>query len=177
MLEAFPGTLLRPKSFGSKRPWQISAPMTFIMMKQHFCEENVYCDRMRSFLPLFLGAVTAVAQPSDTYDPGKQLEAHRPVRAVTDPGVVTTRQSITPAGVPTVFNGRVYAVAFGSSASEMWVLNATNVFRLDWRTNKILDRIALGGTPGLQSLQWDSSTGRALASAVVRASGVQLLGF
>jgi len=42
-------------------------------------------------------------------------------RAVTDPGVITTRQTITPAGVPTVFDGRVYGVAFGEDASNIWV--------------------------------------------------------
>ena len=42
----------------------------------------------------------------------------RPARAVTDPDVATTRQATTPAGVQSVFDGRVYGVAFGSSASE-----------------------------------------------------------
>ena len=32
--------------------------------------------------------------------------AQSPVRSVTDPGVVTTRQSITPAGVPAIFEGK-----------------------------------------------------------------------
>ena len=40
---------------------------------------------------------------------GQTLDTPR--RAVTDPGVVTTRQSITPAGVPMVFDGRVFGVA------------------------------------------------------------------
>ena len=40
----------------------------------------------------------------------------KPVRSVTDPGVVTTRQTITPAGVQTIFDGRVYGVAFGASS-------------------------------------------------------------
>lgn len=61
-----------------------------------------------------------------------------PVRAVTDPGVVTTRQAITPAGVPMVFDGRVHGVTFGKSATDLWVLNATRLYRLDWRANKIL---------------------------------------
>ena len=32
-----------------------------------------------------------------------------PARFVTDPGVITTRQAITPAGVQAIFDGRVYA--------------------------------------------------------------------
>ena len=35
-------------------------------------------------------------------------------RGVTDPGVVTTRQAITPAGVQSVFDGRVYGITFGA---------------------------------------------------------------
>ncbi|MEY3284415.1 MAG: hypothetical protein RIR86_2428, partial [Acidobacteriota bacterium] len=37
----------------------------------------------------------------------------QPARAVTDPGVVTTRQNITPAGVQSIFDGRVYGLSFG----------------------------------------------------------------
>lgn len=62
-----------------------------------------------------------------------------PVRSVTDPGVVTTRQAITPAGVPTVFEGRVAGVAFGPEGSELWVANATRIYRLDWKANRVLD--------------------------------------
>ncbi len=47
-----------------------------------------------------------------------------PVPAVTDPGVVTTRQAITPAGIQSVFDGRVYGVTFGESTEEMWVLTS-----------------------------------------------------
>ncbi|MBI4902306.1 MAG: bifunctional YncE family protein/alkaline phosphatase family protein [Acidobacteria bacterium] len=76
----------------------------------------------------------------------------RPQRAVVDPGVVTTRQAITPAGVPTVFQGRVYGVAW-ASADELWVLHATEVYRLDWKTNRVVSRVAHGGTPGIQSIR------------------------
>ena len=81
-------------------------------------------------------------------------QVDRPVRAVPDPGVITTRQTITPAGVPTVFQGRVYGVAFGPDPSELWVLNANHVYRLDWRQNKVLGRVVHGGAPGLQSLSF-----------------------
>ena len=76
----------------------------------------------------------------------------RPVRAVPDPGVITTRQTITPAGVPTIFQGRVYGVAFGQNSSEMWVLNTNHVYRLDWRQNKVLGRVVHGGAPGLPGI-------------------------
>ena len=80
----------------------------------------------------------------------------RPVRAVTDPGVVTTRQAITPAGTPSVFSGRAYGVAWSKDPSRLWVLHATHLYLLDWRTNTVVSRIAHGGTPGNQAI---ASTG------------------
>ncbi|MBL8216460.1 MAG: bifunctional YncE family protein/alkaline phosphatase family protein [Bryobacterales bacterium] len=102
----------------------------------------------------------------------------QPVRAVTDPGVVTTRQAITPAGVPAVFQGRVYAVDFGKDSSELWVLSATHVNRLDWRQNRVLDAIPLGGSPGLQGLRYSPTLDAALTVAATRdAKGVRLSRF
>ncbi len=99
--------------------------------------------------------------------------AEQPVRSVTDPGVVTTRQLITPAGVPTVFQGRVYGVAFGAKPAELWVLGATHVYQLDWRENRVLGRTALGGTPALQGLRFN---GKPVYTVNSRAQGVQLGG-
>lgn len=90
-------------------------------------------------------------------------------RAVTDPGTITTRQAITPAGVPTVFDGRVYGVAFGEDASTIWVANAEKLFQLDWRQNRSLEAIMLNGLPGLQGIQFDSVAKRPLLSAQRRA--------
>jgi len=87
-----------------------------------------------------------------------------------DPGVVTTRQEITPAGIQTVFQGRVYGVTFGASPSELWVLTASEVVRLDWSANKVLGRFSLGGNPGLQGIHYDAGTGRVLVSMARPAS-------
>jgi YVTN family beta-propeller protein len=76
----------------------------------------------------------------------------KPVRGVSDPGVVTTRQSITPAGVPTVFAGKVHGVAFGKSADELWVLTGSHLFGLDWRKNETQWSAAHRGFPGLLGL-------------------------
>jgi YVTN family beta-propeller protein len=94
---------------------------------------------MRAILVLF--CMTLQAQTGD-----------KPVRAVTDPGVVTTRQAITPAGVPMVFEGRVHGVVFGKTAAELWVLNASRLYRLDWRANRIVETVAHEGSPGLQGI-------------------------
>ncbi|MBN9663049.1 MAG: hypothetical protein J0H49_32925 [Acidobacteria bacterium] len=76
----------------------------------------------------------------------------RPVRAVTDPGVITTRQSITPAGIPLVFQGKVYGVAFGKEDAEIWVLNQTQLYQVDWRSGRILSNLAHNSTPAYQGL-------------------------
>lgn len=90
----------------------------------------------------------------------------QPVRAVPDPGTVTTRQAITPAGVPAVFQGRIYAVRFTSNPTELWTLGVSHAYRLDWKQNKVLERVDIGGTPGLQGLAIDATTGRAFAAGV-----------
>ncbi len=78
----------------------------------------------------------------------------RPVRAVTDPGVVTTRQGITPAGVPSVFQGRVYGVQFRSE-SEIQVLTGAGVYRMDWRQNRVLRHTEMKGRAGIQAIDGD----------------------
>src|SRR5499433_1366889 len=117
---------------------------------------------MKTFAAFVLFLTVATAQTPD-----------KPVRAVTDPGVVTTRQAITPAGVPTVFQGRVYGVAFGTNPSELWVLNATRVYRLDWNQNRVLDNVPLTGTPGLQGIRFDAGRGAPLF-ALTKARKVEL---
>src|SRR6516165_1057638 len=97
---------------------------------------------------------------------GQTIE--KPSRSVTDPGVVTTRQAITPAGVPSVFQGRVYGVAWAGDSGDLWVLHATQVYRLDWKNNRIAARIPHDGTPGNQSIVTDPVTGDALIGQSMR---------
>ena len=92
------------------------------------------------------------------------IALHAQVRSVTDPGVVTTRQTITPAGVPTIFDGRVYGVAFGARAGEIWVLTASQVYRLDWRANRVVKSMPHAGSAGLQGIRFDSASSRALVA-------------
>jgi YVTN family beta-propeller protein len=47
--------------------------------------------------------------------------AQGPPRSVSDPGVITTRQAITPAGVQAIFNGRVLVASFCGSDQELTV--------------------------------------------------------
>lgn len=113
----------------------------------------------------------------------------KPVRAVTDPGVVTTRQTITPAGVQSVFDGRVYGVTFGANANEIYALTArgrnsqAQLIHLDWQANRVLQRTPLNENPGLQGLRFDALSKQPLFSATLpananpqkRATAVRLL--
>ncbi len=117
----------------------------------------------------FLLALFIAAQISDVF----AQTADKPLRSVTDPGVVTTRQTITPAGVQSIFDGRVYGVTFGALANEIWALTArgrsggTQAFKLDWANNKVLSRIAVAEGPGLQGLVWDAASNAPLISATL----------
>ena len=102
------------------------------------------------------------------------LMAQQPVRRVLDPGVVTTRQEITPAGVPAVFEGRVFGVAFGRDSNEIYVLAASGLYRYDWAKNKVLQRLDAGRRPALQGVAFDPVAGQALFAGVDRAPGVWL---
>jgi hypothetical protein len=89
--------------------------------------------------------------------------------------------------VQTNFQGRVYGVTFGRSASEIWVLNGTqnppgdvktnqvHVFRLDWKSNVVLGCVSFDGISGLQGIAYDSKTDRVLVSGANRQREVRLL--
>lgn len=111
------------------------------------------CAAVLKALPLFFCFLAPVwAQTPD-----------QPLRAVTDPGVITTRQTITPAGVPAVFDGRVYGVAFGAQAEDLWVLSQRGLSHFDWRRNRVLDRLQPAPRrAGLQGVAFDAGSGRAL---------------
>ena len=88
-------------------------------------------------------------------------EAGRPVRGVSDPGVITTGQAITPAGVQSVFEGRVYGITFGATDADVWVLTGRNrasrpeVYHLDWLENRARGRWEVEGTAALQGIVFD----------------------
>ena len=79
-----------------------------------------------------------------------------PLRFIADPGRVTTGQSITPAGIASVFKGKVNGVTFGATSSEVWVLNNNKVYQLDWKNNRVISEAPLGGPGGLQAIQYQS---------------------
>jgi YVTN family beta-propeller protein len=115
---------------------------------------------------LCLFVLTGAVESQDTRPPS---------RSVSDPGVITTGQSITPAGVQSVFDGRVYGVAFGATDDELWVLTGRNrasrpeIYRLDWLENQSRGRWQLEGTPALQGLVLDPARKTPLVGLTVPA--------
>ncbi|MEW5978570.1 MAG: alkaline phosphatase family protein [Acidobacteriota bacterium] len=82
-------------------------------------------------------------------------------RNVVDPGVITTRQAITPAGVQSVFDGRVYGIAFGARNEEIVILAQSRslksavAIRVDWKRNQVIERVLTGEQAGLQGVVFD----------------------
>jgi YVTN family beta-propeller protein len=95
-----------------------------------------------------------------------------PVPAVQDPGVIVTRQAVTPAGAQTVFNGFVHRVGFAADG-QLWALAGGAMYRLDWRENKISLDHKLPGERGMRGLAIDSN-GRAAVTHVAQGSQARL---
>jgi YVTN family beta-propeller protein len=111
------------------------------------------------FLSLFLTGLSPAQQPG------------QPVRAVTDPGVVTTRQTISPAGVPAVFSGKVQGVAFGESDADVWVLNNNLLMRFNWKANRVEEKHEIIGRPGMQGLAYHRQRRAAFVAQAERVRG------
>ncbi|MGH9469486.1 MAG: bifunctional YncE family protein/alkaline phosphatase family protein, partial [Terriglobia bacterium] len=112
---------------------------------------------------ILLAALTALAMPSLA----RSQAPNWPVRAVLRPGIVTTRQAITPAGEQSVFSGRVYSVAFGPSDHIVYAaFNSGAIYKLDWRSNRVLETIRDRRRVGMQGLILDPATHELLLSAL-----------
>ncbi|MCC7051898.1 MAG: bifunctional YncE family protein/alkaline phosphatase family protein [Gemmatimonadaceae bacterium] len=89
-----------------------------------------------------------------------------PPRTVTDPGVVAVGQRVTPAGVQTVFGGRVASVRFGATPGEVWAAVPGSAWRMAWRDNRVVARAEFAGRPGVHGIAMDPVTRRVLVSSV-----------
>ncbi len=98
----------------------------------------------------------------------QQGAAQQPRRSVPDPGVVATGAQVTPAGVQTVFSGRVSGVHFGATAREFWAVVPGAAYELDWRDNRVLAVAHYSGRPGVHGVTIDPLTGHVLVSSVGR---------
>ncbi|MBL0170789.1 MAG: bifunctional YncE family protein/alkaline phosphatase family protein [Gemmatimonadaceae bacterium] len=89
-----------------------------------------------------------------------------PQRAVPDPGVIAVDQRVTPAGVQSVFDGRVAGVRFGAASGEVWAVAPGHAWRLAWRDNRVLAHATFNGRPGVHGLVIDPVTRRPLVASV-----------
>ncbi|MEP7346936.1 MAG: YncE family protein, partial [Gemmatimonadaceae bacterium] len=90
----------------------------------------------------------------------------KPRREVADPGTIATDQRVTPAGVQSVFDGRVGGVRFGTKPGELWVAVPGAVYRLGWREGRVLASASFDGRPGVGAVAIDPLKGSALVSSV-----------
>ncbi len=94
--------------------------------------------------------------------------AQTPKRTVPDPGAYAVGQRVTPAGVQSVFTGRVHGVRFGPGTGELWVAVPGNAFRMAWRDNRVLTEVTFNGRPGVHGLVVDPITKQMAMSSVGR---------
>ncbi|HKH94427.1 MAG TPA: beta-propeller fold lactonase family protein [Gemmatimonadaceae bacterium] len=94
-----------------------------------------------------------------------------PQRPLPDPGVIATEQRVTPAGVQSVFRGKVGGVRFGRNPGEIWVAAPGAAYRLSWRDNRVVASSAFDGRAGVHGVVVDPATGRAIVSSVGRLPG------
>lgn len=97
-----------------------------------------------------------------------------PRAGIHDPGVITTRQTITPAGAVTTFKGRVHGLAFTENSGQLHVLTAGNVYTIDVAANRITTEANLHGKPGMQAMARSNMAGRSLFVTVDSKRGVEL---
>jgi YVTN family beta-propeller protein len=89
-----------------------------------------------------------------------------PQRPLPDPGVIATEQRVTPAGVQSVFRGKVGGVRFGRAPGELWVAVPGAAYRVAWRDNRVVASSGFDGRVGVHGVAIDPVTGRAIVSSV-----------
>ncbi|MFL5619302.1 MAG: bifunctional YncE family protein/alkaline phosphatase family protein [Gemmatimonadaceae bacterium] len=94
-----------------------------------------------------------------------------PQRPLPDPGVIATEQRVTPAGIQSVFRGKVGGVRFGRTPGELWVAVPGAAYRLAWRDNRVVASSGFDGRAGVHGVAIDPVTGRAIVSSVGRLAG------
>ncbi len=97
-----------------------------------------------------------------------------PVSVVADPGVITTNQDVSPAGIQEIFEGRVYGVPFAPSGRLLFAtvaglggdLPPTEIYKLDWVANRVLSTRTLQEAPAIQGGTYDPVSDQFLIAAL-----------
>ncbi|MEP6495036.1 MAG: alkaline phosphatase family protein [bacterium] len=100
-----------------------------------------------------------------------QAATQPPQRVVKDPGIDAVGARVTPAGVQSVFNGRVAGVRFGAKLGELWAVVPGNAWRMSWGDNRVMSHATFNGRPGVHGIAIDPVTHRASISSVGRLPG------
>ena len=85
--------------------------------------------------------------------------------------MIAVEQRVTPAGVQSVFDGKVGGVRFGKNPGELWVAVPGAAYRLAWRDNRAITSSAFDGRAGVHGVAIDPVTGRAIVSSVGKLAG------
>ena len=89
----------------------------------------------------------------------KPLIAAAPVNSVVDPGIIPSRQLISPAGLQSVFESRVFGVAFGEHGDSIYAATVgqkeSYVYQINLKTNHMMAVLSTDATPGMQGLAYD----------------------
>jgi YVTN family beta-propeller protein len=123
----------------------------------------MFLSLAKEHTPMLLSVLLLLQAPPAPPPPPPQ-----PRREIPDPGVIATDQRVTPAGVQSVFTGRVYGVRFGARPGEVWVSVPGAAYRLGWRDNVMLASAAFDGRAGVQGIAIDPVNGRAFVTTVGR---------
>jgi YVTN family beta-propeller protein len=93
-----------------------------------------------------------------------------PVASVVDPGIIPSRQAITPAGLQSVFESRVNGVAFGENGDSIYAMTVgqqgSYVYQIDLKTNQMMTVLKTATSPGMQGLTYDSVSHTPLMSGL-----------
>jgi YVTN family beta-propeller protein len=129
---------------------------------------------LRAVVWLAFSGVLGAAHPqeqNDAISPAEKLgpvgqDEARPASAVTpaanvvDPGVIPSRQEITPAGIESVFESRVNGVAFGENGNSIYAATIGQkgglLYQIDLQTNHMIGVVVSSAAPGMQGVVYDT---------------------
>ena len=89
----------------------------------------------------------------------KPSGAAPPVASVVDPGIIPSRQGITPAGLESIFESRVSGVSFGENGNSIYAategLKGSYIYQINLKTNQMMGVLSTTASPGMQGLAYD----------------------
>src|ERR1700761_2019976 len=104
-------------------------------------------------------------------DEAKPSKAAPPVSSVVDPGVIPSRQNITPAGLQSVFESRVNGVAFGENGDSIYAAvlgqKGSHVYQIDLKTNRMMNVVSTETGSGMKGLAYDQTSHTPLLRGVL----------